>query len=361
MKVIFIVPYPTEGPSTRYRVEQFMPYLEKNQINCRIRPFVSRRFYKILYKKGHLEKKIFYLFISTIRRLLDMFIALKYDIIFIHLETFPFGPPFIEYFWWMLGKTIIYDLDDAIYMKNKSIANKAFRFLKCSFKIPHIIKLSRRVIVCNRYLKTYTQQFIDESKIDVIHTAIDTKKFDVKKNQKNKRLIIGWIGSHSTAVYLNQIKRALQGLAGKYDFLLKVVGAGTNIEIPGVKIENIKWTLENDVENFQTLNIGIYPLPENEWIKGKTGFKTIQYMAVGVPCVVSSLGSNRDIVEDGKNGFLASNDKEWIEKLSSLIEDSYLREKIGLAGRKTAEEKFSVEANAPKYLEIFRKVKGFVD
>ena len=355
MKVIFIVPYPTEGASTRYRVEQFIPYLRQNGVECTVKPFVSPKFYKILYKKSYCIKKLFYFFICSAKRFVDIFRALRYDVIFIHLETFPFGPPAIEYFWAILGKKIIFDLDDAIYMKSASFANQYFKFLKCPSKIPQIIKLSKHIITCNAYLKKYAQQFKERRKIDIIHTAIDTEKFAPKDNKvDNKKLVIGWIGSYTTSIYLNQLRSVLQKLAKKYDFLLRVVGAGRNIEIPGVKIENIEWSLEKDVENFHRIDIGIYPLIESEWIKGKTGFKTIQYMSVGAPCVVSNLGSNKEIVQNGTNGFLALTDEEWINKLSLLIENLELRKKIGLAGRKTVEEKFSINANASKYLEILQ-------
>lgn len=356
-KAVFIVPYPTEGPSTRYRVEQFIPHFEKNGIKCSMRPFMSKGFYEILYKNGRLAEKIFYFAAGAARRLRDVFAALKYDIIFIHLEAFPLGPPLIEYFWAFMGKVIVYDLDDAIYMKDKISPNRALRFFKCSFKVRHIIRLSRHVIVCNQHLKDYARQFTADENIDVIHTAVDTEKFIPRPRPVNGRLVLGWIGSNTTSGYICQIEGVLGLLAGKYDFLLKIVGAGRDIEIPGVQIENARWSLDKDVENFQSLNIGIYPLPENEWARGKTGFKAIQYMAAGVPCVASNVGSNRDIIEDGKNGFLAANDEQWVEKLSLLIEDSGLRQKIAAAGRKTAEERFSVAANFQKYLEIFKQIK----
>lgn len=134
------------------------------------------------------------------------------------------------------------------------------------------------------------------------------------------------------------------------------MGGGRDFEVSGVKVVNEKWTLEKDVENYQSLDIGVYPLPDNEWAKAKTPFKTIQYMSVGVPTVASNVGGNREIIQDGINGFLASTKEEWIEKLSLLIENSELRRRLGMAGRKTVEEKYSVKINAPKYLEIFKNV-----
>jgi len=321
-----------------------------------MRPFMSKRFYEILYKRGNLLEKLFWFFVAVMRRLGDIFIALRYDVIFIHLEAFPFGPPFIEYFWAFMRKPIIYDLDDAIYMRGKVSPSGPLSFLKCSFKISHIIRLSSHVIACNRYLKDYAAQFTAREKIDVIHTTVDTDKFAPRPKAADGRLVLGWIGSSTTSGYIKQIEAVLGQLAQKHDFIFRVVGACRNIEIPGVEVENIEWSLENDTENFQSLDIGLYPLPENDWVKGKTGFKTIQYMAVGIPCVASNVGSNKGIVEDGKNGFLADNDREWVDKLSLLIQNPDILKRIGFAGRKTAEDKFSIEINAPRYIDIFKEV-----
>lgn len=357
MKIIFIAPYPSEGASTRYRIEQFIPYLKQEGIQCAISYFISPGFYRILYKKGYFFKKSCFFIISTIKRLWDAINALRYDIIFVHLEVYPFGPPLFEYFWAILGKRIIYDLDDAIYLKNASKANWVLRSLKCPSKIPLLIRWSKRVIVCNFYLKEYATRFTDESKIEVIHTSIDTEKFIPLNNKSEKeKLTIGWIGSHSTAIYLERLTAILQKLSRKYNFVLRIIGAGSAVNIPEVGIENLEWTLKNDIENFQSLDIGIYPLIDCEWIKGKTGFKTIQYMSVGVPCVVSNVGSNKEIVSDGVNGFLADTDDEWMEKLSLLIDDRQLRQKIGEAGRNTVEERYSLKINAPKMLRIIQQV-----
>ena len=146
----------------------------------------------------------------------------------------------------------------------------------------------------------------------------------------------------------------MQQLSKKYDFVLKIFGAGETINIPGVKVENYDWHLEKEVEYFQFIDIGIYPLIDTLWVRGKAGFKAIQYMAVGVPVVASLIGMNKEIIKDGVNGYLARTEKEWIEKISKLMEDSNLRKKIGLEGRKTVEEKFSVKANVHTYLDIIK-------
>lgn len=354
MKILFIEPYPIEGPSSRYRVEQYIPYLKKNGIKCIVRPFISSRFFQIIYQEGYLAKKLIFFLQSSIRRFLDLFTAVHCDIIFIHLEAFPYGPPVFEWTLKLLRKKIIYDLDDSIYLGKTSPQNRFLKFLKSPSKIKKILKISDHVITCNRFLFDFAKKF--NKNIAIIHTSIDTDKFvpKIKNFNDEQELTIGWIGSHTTALYLEQLIPVFRQLSKKYNFNLKIIGAGRhNLRIEGITIINLDWRLEDEIGQFQSLDIGVYPLPENEWTLGKTGFKTIQYMSVGIPCVVSSVGSNKHIVKDGVNAYLAKTDKEWIEKLSKLIDDAELRKRIGLAGRHTILEKYSVKVNAPKILKIF--------
>lgn len=362
MKILFIQPYPTEGASARYRVEQYVPYLENNGIKCVIRPFISAKFYKILYKKGLYFKKILYFIQSSIQRFSDIVLAIRSDLIFIHLEAFPLGPPFLEYiFAKVLHKKIIYDLDDAIYMGNTSSANNFLKYLKCPSKIKKIIKISSHVIACNEYLASYAEKY--NNNVTVIHTSVDTEKFKPVNREKKENIVIGWMGSHSTAKYLSELKDVFFKLGAKYKFTVKIIGAGEgyDFEIPGVNVVKLDWSLKDEIAQFQSFDVGVYPLPENEWTKGKTGFKTIQYMSVGIPCVVSDVGANKDIIEDGVNGYLVRTEEEWIEKLSKLIKDPSLRREIGIAGRKTVEQKFSVKTNALMYIKIIKETSNLVN
>ncbi|MFH1045755.1 MAG: glycosyltransferase family 4 protein [Candidatus Omnitrophota bacterium] len=358
MKVLFIVPYPTEGPSFRYRVEQFLPYLEQNGIEYKVSSFMSSNFYNYVYarKKRNAAKLLVYFLQGLARRIADLVRADQYDLVFIHLEAFPIGPPLFEWLCTRLKRPLVFDLDDAIFMKHKVGSNKIINFLKYPAKIPAIIRLSSEVIVCNDYLKSYAARYIQEEKIHVIPTSLDVTKFQPQEGRKSDAaLTIGWIGSHTTAPYLELLRAVFQDLSRKYDFTLKVVGAARPFTIPGVKVINADWSLSRDIAEFQSLDIGVYPLADDEWIKGKTGFKTCQYLAVGVPCVVSNAGRNKEIIRDGENGFLASNEKEWVEKLSRLIEDEGLRQKFAREGRKTVEERFCIQVNAARFLAVLEQ------
>lgn len=354
MKILFIVPYPTEGASNRYRIEQYLPFLESHGAHCCLRPFINTRFYKILYSRGNRIKKAIYFLYSSIKRLADTIRAAGSDIIFVHIEAFPLGPPMFELLFRALGKPIIFDFEDAIYMPSSDKSN-IFKWAKFPNKFYSNVRLSAHVIVCNNYLREKLYNY--NPLITVIPTSIDTDKFKLKADKPaNDGIVIGWIGSHTTLPCLKQIFPALRKLSRKCKFILKIIGGGKEIQIPGIKVISEKWSLDKEVENFQSLDIGIYPLPDNEWAMAKTPFKTIQYMSVGVPAVASNVGGNKEIIQDGVNGFLAFSEEEWVDKLSLLINNPGLRNSMGRAGRKTVEEKYSLRVNRPKFLEIINTV-----
>lgn len=352
MKILFIIPYSTEGASNRFRVEQYLPYLEKEGIEYDIRPFIFQNFYKILYLKRNYVKKIVCFVVAFFRRILDILRLYKYDVVFIHRESCPFGLPVFEWIIYMFRKPIIFDFDDAIFLENYNPANRFYRFLKFPSKTKAIIKMASRVIVANRFLEEYASKF--NPRVYVIPTPIDTQKFNIAERDSND-LTIGWIGSPTTAPYLQLIFTVMQRLSERYDFIFKIVGAGKKTSIPGVKVENWDWKLGREVLDFQSIDIGIYPLPNTIWARGKAGFKAIQYMAVGVPVVASSVGMVREFIQDGVSGFLVDSNDEWFNKISKLIESHKLRINLGIAGRKTIEERFSVKANVSNYLEIIKK------
>jgi len=355
MKILFIVPYPSEGPSNRYRVEQYLPYLKEIGAQYSLRPFISSDFFKILYKNSNRPKKFLYFLSATTKRLLDSIKCAKYDLIFIHIESLPFGPAILEWFYRKLGKPIIYDFEDAIYMSDFKGRGRIMNFLRYPNRFYQILGLSSHVIVCNKYMRNFVYPY--NPNITVIPTSIDTEKFKVaNSNYSNKKPVIGWIGSHTTAYCLKPLTRVFTELAKKYDFVLKIIGGSKDYSIPKVNVINEEWTLKKDVENFQSLDIGVYPLPNDERAMAKTPFKTVQYMSVGVASVVSRIGGNREIIQDGVNGFLVDTEDEWFEKLSLLIKNPELRKKIGLAGRMTVEDRYSIKMNAPKFLEVLQRV-----
>jgi len=355
MKVLFIVPYPIEGASNRYRVYQYLPYLRSHGIEATVRPFVdSSGFYHLLYQPGQVGYKIAYVIRSTFRRLVDLLRTRYFDIVFIHREALPFGPPLFERLVSLIERPIIFDFDDAIYLLNFHKVNRWVSWLKKPDKTSQIIRYSAHVIAGNETLRRYAAQF--NKNVTVIPTSINTDLYPIRSatSPVHKPVTIGWIGSSTTVKDLHQLDRVFQELARRYAIRVRVVGG--QYELPGVDLDCRPWSLANEITDLHSFDIGVMPLPDNEWTRGKCGFKALQYMGVGIPAVVSPVGVNTKIVTDGVNGYLADSDETWLVRLSALIEDPTLRQRLGLAGRATVEEQYSVKVNAPKLLRIFRAV-----
>jgi len=354
MKALFIVPYPVDSaPSQRLKFEQYFDYLRASGVEVEVSPFVTQKFRKILYEKGSYGKKVVYTLEGYLRRLGDLFKAASADVVYIHLEAAPFGPPIFEYIFYRMKKPIIYDIDDVVYLPHASEANRFTQFLKSPSKIPAIIRMSSHVIVVTQYLKQFARTF--NKNVTQIPSTINTDKYFVKSRDAGRRVCVGWTGSHSTSKYLSLLEHVLRRISGENDVRIKAIG-DRNFKIDGLNIEAEDWTLETEVEDIQDIDIGLYPLPRNEWVMGKGGLKALQYMGMGIPVVCTRIGEALKFIEDGVNGFLADSEDEWVEKISKLIKDPQLRASIGLAGRRTVEEKYSIKVNAPRYLEIIKEI-----
>ncbi|MFA6142130.1 MAG: glycosyltransferase family 4 protein [Candidatus Omnitrophota bacterium] len=348
MKILFLVPYPTEGASNRIRVEQFIPYLESRGISCKVRPFMNTPFYRILYSPGKIFEKGFWFVICTLNRLLDMIRAFYYDVVFIHREAYPLGGPFIETVLSWTGKTIVFDFDDAIFLPNTSRQNIRIEKFKRPSKIAKIINMSRLVIVGNSYLGEYAERF--NKNTFVIPSSVDTDTYKPSTESRHgAEIVIGWIGSNTTKAFLYDIEDVFVALARRYNnVVFKIVGA-TFYSDRLKNVVNVKWSLANEPRDIQSFDIGIMPMPDNEWTKGKCGYKALLYMACGIPVVVSPVGVNTEIVEEGVSGYLADEKDEWIRKIAILIDDPDKRKAMGRIGREKVMRKYSLAVLAPEY------------
>jgi glycosyltransferase involved in cell wall biosynthesis len=190
----------------------------------------------------------------------------------------------------------------------------------------------------------------------VIPTAIDAQRFCPRQAPRpDGPPIIGWIGSPSTTYYLERLLPVVRRLRQRHAFEFKVIGAGGRFQTNGLAMTCLPWRLEREVEDVQSLDIGIYPLPDDAWALGKGGFKTIQYMSAGIPVVASPVGVNRQIIRDGENGLLASTEEEWVRALSRLLEDADLRRRLGQAGRQTVLERYSTAVHAPQLSALLQE------
>ena len=342
MKILFIVPYPKEGPSNRFRVEQYFPLLTRKGIKYKIRSFCNTGLYAVLYKRGYYIKKVAYLMLSVIKRAIDIFNCVNYDIVFIHREAFPTKGYTYEALLRWLGEKVIYDFDDAVFLTKPA-------------KVNSIIESADHVIAGNRFLQEYALKY--NKKVGVLNTPIDTNRYAPRPVRKESgKVVIGWIGTSSTSIYLHSLRNVFRFLNEKYKNIeLRIVGGNSDMSW-GPFLINKDWTLESEVRELQAFDIGIMPMPDTDWTRGKCAFKIIEYMAVGIPLVASPVGMNLEVIQDGINGFLASSDKNWIDKLSLLIENAVLRESLGRNGRKTVEDRYSLRGAEPKFIAILEEV-----
>jgi len=338
MRVLGVCSYPIESAATRYRLAQFVAPLAEKGINLEINPFLDSRQFALLYENKSLFEKMFSLTKSVFRRVSEVSKVRRYDVLLVQREAMIFGPAVFEWIFQKFGNIpMILDLDDATYISYKSPTyGKIGSFFKFFGKTDKLIRRAKVVICGNRFIAEYVES--KGAKAVVIPTVVDTDVFcPVEKN--NETLVIGWIGTHSTFPFLESIFPALQKLAEKHEFILKIVGAGReNIKLDGVKVENLTWNLEREVADFQSLDIGLYPIqtaksaPE-EWILGKSGFKAIQYLAVGIPFVMTPIGICAEIGVPNETHFNASNNEEWYNSLDKLLSDVALRRRFGEKGR----------------------------
>ena len=354
--ILFLVPYPhDEAPSKRFRFEQYLHLLASHGYTYRVQSFLSLKTWTIRYTNGKTHAKMLALFIGYLKRIGVLFFVPFADYIFIHREATPAGPPIVE---WIIAfvfrKKIIYDFDDAIWLTDKSNESALQRFIRFRSKVIRICKWSYKVSCGNEYLRNYANRVNENAVLNP--TTIDTERLhnpDLFTKESQHPITLGWTGSHSTIKYLKEIEDVLYALEQRYPTLHFVMIADKKPELKLNHLTFIPWNKSTEANDLGTIDIGIMPLPDNEWTNGKCGFKALQYMAMEIPSVVSPVGVNTKIVEDGVTGFYASTHAEWISVLERLINNAELRNRVGKNGRTNVVNHYSVRSNASLFLSLF--------
>ena len=357
MKVLFIVPYPEhQAPSQRLKFEQYYRYFREAGITVEQRPFISPAFWKIVYKKGNLPAKIFHTLAGYGRRLVDVFRLRKYDLVYIHLWVTPLGPPLFEWLYCKMARASVYDIDDLVYLSDaKSSANGFVAFLKGRRKPIYLMKHTDHVITCTPYLDQFVRKY--NANTTDISSTINTDLYRPKTNYAldNRPLVLGWSGSHSTSKYLYLLEPVFRRLKQEgIAFRLLVMGDPA-FRIEGIDVEALPWKESYETEVISRFDIGLYPLPDEQWVYGKSGLKALQYMASGVPTIATAIGANFRIIRDGENGFLVQSPDDWYRRIRELAGDERLRQSMGSAAAKTVEEHYSINSNKETYLSILKK------
>lgn len=334
-KVLFITPYPHDSAgSQRFRFEQFLDDLATHDICYKQVPFLDQATWKIFYKEGRLLQKIWGLIKGISRRLYCLLIAVNYDLIFIHREAAPIGPPIIEFVLAkILRKKIIFDFDDAIWIHDTSTINATLRKLKSSEeKTSKIISYSHKIFAGNQYLANYAEQF--KKNVFIIPTIVNTEYHKNIRVKQNEKICIGWTGTHTTLKHFEAFIPILEKLYSKHkDRIYFKLIANKSISYEELNLTSTLWEKEKEIEQLSEFDIGIMPLPDDKWSKGKCGFKAIQYMALEIPAIVSPVGMNAELVDDGVNGFVCDVEEEWFLAFETLIKNESLRKNMGFKAR----------------------------
>jgi glycosyltransferase involved in cell wall biosynthesis len=360
MNVMALASYPVEAAGTRYRLAQFVRPLHERGINMTIHPFLDGRIFGELYLRKSVARTAAGLIKSSLLRLRDVFSARNADVILIQREAMMFGPPLVE--WLMtraMQRPMVLDLDDATYVSYTSPTYGGVgKTLKWFSKTDDLIRWANTVICGNSSIAEYVSG--KGAKAKIIPTVVDTDVFRPAENKMDgSAVVLGWIGTHSTFPYLQTVFPVLARLAQRHQISLKVVGAGRDdVSIPGVAVENLRWNLEREVADFQSIDIGLYPIDEAiyaGWASGKSGFKAVQYMAVGVPYVATPVGGSSELGEAGVTHLFAKTEEEWYQALEELIVNRDRRRAMGAAGRAHVTRHYALEDQADKLAEVLRQ------
>jgi len=358
MKLLAFTKYSYEGPSSRYRFYNYKEYFSEKNIEMTIRPLFSKRYFTSVHK----WQKILVVFVSYFKRLLFvlevLFSPKKYDLVLIEYELFPYFPTWFEYLLVFRDVKYLVDYDDAIFHKYDRHSNRMIRKLLTN-KIAKVMMYAHTVIVCNPYLEAYAKKV--NKNTFTIPTVVQLDEYIevMMKHQslKGKFFVIGWVGSYTTGIYLLDILPVMKKFVHKYDNVrFNLVGFNEKLlsdkDRQKAHIDVMMWSEEKEIENILDFDVGIMPLLDDGWSRGKCAFKLIQYMSCKKPVVASAVGTNIGLVEEGKNGFLVRNKEEWFNALEKLYLDVRLRKKMGQNNFKKIEKEYNNKIYNQRYVEL---------
>ena len=352
-RVLFLAAHrPGRAPNQRFRFEQYTDFLHDNGLECELSYLLDERADRVLYRPGRAADKGWILARALARRLRDVARSRRFDLVVVVRESFFAGGAFIEAMLARSGAALAFDFDDALWCLDVSPANRRWDWLKAPSKTGRIIALADLVLAGNEHLAGYARRHTAADRVVVMPTTIDTELYRPRpRRQPGGPVRIGWSGSTSTIKHFALALPVLTELRARFGDRVEftVIGDGDYRHEP-LDIAGKPWSRASELDDLAGFDIGIMPLPDEDWARGKCGLKGLQCMALAVPVVMSPVGVNRAIIDDGGNGMLASSDAEWVDKLGRLVESAELRAELGDAGRQTVVERYSVAAHRDRYL-----------
>lgn len=351
MKVMLLSRYANLGASSRVRYLQYLPYLESQRVFLEVRPLFSNPYLEALYSGRRARWEVIKGYLGRVVALMR---AGRFDLLIIEKELFPFLPASAERVLCRLGVPYLVDYDDALFHRYDLHESRWVRTL-LGRKIDKVMQRASLVIAGNQYLADRAHA-AGARHVEIVPTVVDSQRYTPGfQHGPGGPLVVGWIGTPKTSRYLRPLLPVFERLQGRYDVRFVAVGANER-DFRNSPVETQPWSEDTEVASIQQFDIGIMPLQDSPWERGKCGYKLIQYLACGVPVVASPVGVNTDIVKPEENGLLADTLEEWEHSLKRLITMSPQgRAALGASGRRRVVARYSLEAQAPRLLALIRK------
>ncbi len=348
MKILYLTKYSRNAGSSRLRSYQYFPYLEKAGFEVEVSPLFSEKYLEQLYAGKSTRNESLKGYFHRFFKLFDL---KRYDKVVIEKELFPYAPAFAEQILKLFGVKYFVDYDDAVFHNYDLNSNPIIRFF-LKKKIDRVMKNAELVIAGNSYLAERVQN-AGAKNCKIIPTVIDLERYSVKNEvNKSEKFIIGWIGTKSTfEKHLLPCRKWIRKAQEDLGVEFHIIGI-TEDQNLGNRVSYFPWSEESEVERIQAFDLGIMPLKDSQWEKGKCAYKLIQYAACGIPGLASDVGMNNEVTIDGETGFLANSENEFLEKIEKLRDDRDLRIQLGQNARKWVEEKYCIQVTAEKWIEI---------
>src|SRR5947209_2787002 len=331
--VLVLTRYERLGASSRIRFLQFLPMLEREGFTFDVQPLLDNAYVRSLY--GGLPVGAVSILRAYGRRMRALMRRMQYDVVWLEKEALPWLPTWLEIAR-LEGVPYVVDYDDAWFHRYENHWMSPL----LGHKIDAIMRVAHTVVAGNDYLARRARH-AGARHVEIVPTAIDVERYRDLPAAPSKAPTIGWIGIPLNAHYLTTIAPAFCAVAAEISVKLNVVGAPVPPEFASVPSESFPWSEDSEIARLAAFDIGIMPLHDTPWERGKCAYKLLQVMAAGKPVIASPVGANVQVVRHGVNGFLANTTQEWVDTLRRLARDPALRRRMGAEARRTVEDRYS--------------------
>ena len=357
LSVLFLTRYPVDGASSRYRVFQYLPHLQALGVQATVQSLMDGPMYRLSTQSGRTGAKVWATCRAVLRRLWGLRNWRRYDVIYMQRELLPFGPPLLERWMKARGAVLFFDYDDALFIHKPSRYTPLASLLRAPGKVRELFRLVDCTVAGNDWLRDAARA--EGGQAETLEVAEDTARIPMHAPHSNDRPVtVGWLGSPSTVKYLHHIAPVLRDLASRHpDLRFQIMGGG-DFTMDGVPWDLQDWSLDGELRALAGFDIGLMPLPPEDWAQGKSGGKARTYMAAGVVPICSAIGYNRELIRDGETGFLCETPDQWAQALERAVTDPALRQRIATAARADVVARFDPAQQAAKMRALFDQVLG---